>query len=312
MGMRAALAESLEHIHSVAAGHMNLAKVRVAEGMSEIRAHRVGPGVFGRYYDLVFAVQSQRYDDAGTIFREILDLAFERPNFTVLPFTVEALGTETERYARLLGLEAESRVALAAPGSNEWLGFEKSVTVALKLIEQADATLASELRAVVIQIVGAIPATQNGGRGFGGASSFMLWGAVLLNVRQHRTKLDMIAGLVHEAAHQLLFGLSYDEPLVENPIEERYGSPLRTDPRPVDGIFHATFVCARVHYAYARLIQVTESTFSQADCDLIEQRLREYRGKFFDGLETLQRFGRMTANGDRILSAAADYMRSAN
>ncbi len=59
----------------------------------------------------------------------------------------------------------------------------------------------------------------------------MLWGAVLLDVKQHATRLDMVAGLVHEAAHQLLFGLSVNEQLVENPIEERYGSPLRTDLR---------------------------------------------------------------------------------
>ncbi len=311
--MRLSLAESLAYIHDASAGHIDLSDVNVGLGLSEIRAHRVGPAVFGRYYDLVFAIEDRRYDEAGALFREIVDLASERPHFAVLPFTLEALGAEKERYARLLSLETGLPASLAAPEPDEWLRFEESVAAALTLIEEADAALASELRALVIQIVGAGPPAQNGGRGFGGgASSFMLWGAVTLNVLQHSTPLDMVSGLTHEAAHQLLFGLSLDEPLVENAIGERYGSPLRKDPRPMDGVFHATFVCARMHYAYTRLKEAAKGTLSRKDRDLIEQRLHDYQTKFLDGLDTVQRFGRMTPNGDCILNAAADYMRSAN
>jgi hypothetical protein len=79
----------------------------------------------------------------------------------------------------------------------------------------------------------------------------------------------------------------------------------------MDGIFHATFVCARMHYAYTQLRQGPKNGLSGADRDLVERRLGDYRGKFLDGLDTVKRFGRMTANGDRILSAAADYMHSA-
>jgi len=308
--MRAALADSLAHVYAVAAGHVNLADVDIPGGLSEIRAHRIGPGVFGRYYDLVFAVHAQRYDDAGTLFREIVGLASQQPIFAVLPYGIEALGADHERYARLLSFETGSQVLLGAPEADELLEFEGFVVAALELIEQADAALAAELRAVVIQVVGAIPAMQSGRRGFGGASSFMLWGAVLLNVRYYNNRLDMVAALIHEAAHQVLFGHSLDEPLVENPLEERYGSPLRIDSRPMDGIFHATFVCARMHYAYVRLMDGAGNSLSKGDRELVAERLRDYREKFFNGLETVQRFGRMTSNGDRIINAAADYMRS--
>jgi hypothetical protein len=308
IGMRAALADSLAHIHHVAARHLNLADGSIAAGLSEIRSHRVCPGVFGRYYDLVFAVRAQRYDDASALFAEIVDLATERPIFAVLSFSAEALSADKERYARLLSLETESSLALTAPDAKELVVFEELVDAALQLLEEADAALAAELRAVVIQVVGAIPSS---GRGFGGASSLMLWGAVLLNVRHYTNRLDMLAALIHEAAHQLLFGRSFDEPLVENSLDERYGSPLRIDPRPMDGIFHATFVCARMHYAYARLTQGAKNTLSRADRGLVEQRLSDYSAKFFDWLKTVRRYGRVTANGDRILNAAADYMRSA-
>src|SRR5690242_1561379 len=124
MDMRAALAESLTHIYSVAAEHMNLGDADVAGGLSEIRAHRVHPGVFGRYYDLVFALQGDRHDDAGALFREIIDRASDRPVFAVLPFSDNALGAaDKERYTRFLSLDAESAIALRTPDTSEWTGF---------------------------------------------------------------------------------------------------------------------------------------------------------------------------------------------
>jgi len=308
--MRVALAESLAHIHEAAGRSVDLEEAEVARGLAEIRAHRVSPGIFGRYYEMVFALQGHRPDDASVLFREIVNLAPAPPIFSVLPFSNDALGADKERYARILSLEKESSLALTAAETNEWTRFATSVAAALRLIEQADSGLAAEFHAVVVQIIGAVPLTQNN-RGFGGASSFMLWGAVLLNARLYDATLDMVAALIHEAAHQVLFGYSVHAPLVENSIEERYGSPLRTDPRPMDGIFHATFVCARMHYAYARLLQGPKNLLSQTDRQLVQQRLQEYRGKFIEGLETVKRFGRMTANGARILNAAANYMRSA-
>lgn len=136
--------------------------------------------------------------------------------------------------------------------------IQRERTAALALIEAADAALASEIRELVIEVVGA-SRSAHAGRGFGGASSFMLWGSVLLNTEYYDAKLDMMAALLHETAHQLLFGLSLDQPVVENDVEERYASPLRPDPRPMDGIFHATFVCARMHYGYARLMEFKRS-----------------------------------------------------
>ena len=197
MSMRASLAESLAHIHSVAAKQICCIDVDVANLSSEIRSHRIRPGLFGRYYDLVLAVRGRRYDEAKTLFREIVELASERPILTTLPFTEGALGAEKALYARLIGAEPKSP-ALAAPDSDQWPAFEENVVAALNLIEEADVALATELRALVIQIIGAAPSTHNGGRGFGGISSFMLWGATFSSTwSSTRTQLDLVEGLVH-------------------------------------------------------------------------------------------------------------------
>jgi HEXXH motif-containing protein len=308
--MRESLAQSLAHIHAVAATQIGSVDKDVAEVLSEVRLHRVRPGLFGRYYSLVLAVHGRRYEDGAKLFREIVKLARERPTLITAPFTDDALGADKELFARLLSPSPEAQIHLAPPTSDQWLDFEKNVEAALRLIEQADVALANEIRALVVQIVGAASSPQNDGRSFGGMSSGMLWGAIFLNVARYGTPLDMVEALIHEAAHHLLFGLSLDEPLVENSIEQRYGSPLRTDPRPMDGVFHATFICARIHYGYGRLRQLSNE-FSETNQGLIDQRLHDHRQKFTDGLATVKRFGLMTPTGERLLAAASDYMRSA-
>jgi HEXXH motif-containing protein len=57
--------------------------------------------------------------------------------------------------------------------------------------------------------------------------------------------------LTHEAAHSLLLGYTLGAPLVESDPAERFSSPLREDLRPMDGIVHATYVLARMHYIIA-------------------------------------------------------------
>ena len=69
------------------------------------------------------------------------------------------------------------------------------------------------------------------------------------------TVLDTAQALAHESGHNLLFGFCASESLVENADEELFASPLRADPRPMDGVFHATYVVARMHQTLTRLLE---------------------------------------------------------
>lgn len=306
--MRASLAASLEHIHAAAAAQVGCADLDISRVLSEIRHHRLKPGVYGRYFDLVFALQGERHDEAGRLMREIAASVPDNPRFAVVPLSDEALNGDRERYARLVNLEARATSGAAAPDAETFAAFDAHVRNAFRLLDSADRLLADEMRELIVQVVGASPSKSGGTPGFGGASSMMLWGAVFLNTARFPTGLDVLEGLVHEAAHQLLFGMSIGEPLVLNPIEERYESPLRPDPRPMDGVFHATFVCARVHYGYDRLRADGSADFSPADRELIAERLKEQRELFFSGLDTVQKHARLTATGERAMSGAIDYM----
>ena len=117
---------------------------------------------------------------------------------------------------------------------------------ALHLIE----TLAPKAWRDVSQCTAEIIAAFGAPRGimtFDGCSSLVRYGSILINMRRKRTPLVLAETLVHESAHSLLFALSSDDHRVLNPPTELHKSPLRLDPRPLDGIYHAVFVLARMH-----------------------------------------------------------------
>jgi HEXXH motif-containing protein len=183
------------------------------------------------------------------------------------------------------------------------------VPSALDLVERADRALREEIDGLVAQVVAAVPKPEEGARSFGGVSSLMLWGAVTLNVRVHNSVIALAEGLVHETAHHLLFGLSRTEPLVENAIDESFASPLRKEPRPMDGVYHATFVCARIHYFYERLLKLDMLTGGERD--RADRGVAVNRERFLAGLETVRAEARLTPNGQHVLAGAEAHIAGA-
>jgi hypothetical protein len=87
---------------------------------------------------------------------------------------------------------------------------------------------------------------------FDGASTFYLWGAVFTTI-EGKSPVDLAQTLAHETGHLLLFGSMLGRPLVENEDDERYDSPLRRDPRPMEGVVHAAYVMDRHLHVVAML-----------------------------------------------------------
>jgi HEXXH motif-containing protein len=141
---------------------------------------------------------------------------------------------------------------------------------------------------------------------FDGASHYQFWGLLVLNPRHHRTPLAVAEVLAHEAGHSLLFGLSVDEPMVLNPDEELYASPLRRDPRPMDGIFHATFVSARMAFAMERL--AASPNLSAADRAAAAAAAATDRRNFAAGDAVVREHGQLTATGAAVIEAARAWI----
>jgi HEXXH motif-containing protein len=144
---------------------------------------------------------------------------------------------------------------------------------------------------------------------FEGASALSLFGAILVNSDIEHDPLSMIELLVHESAHNLLHGFTLLAPLHEHMNDtECYSSPLRSDPRPIEGIFHACFVIARMHLALSYLREAESSGYELRS--RIECRMDSLRQRFFDGLQTLRRHARLTPAGEQLVSEVDEYMSS--
>ena len=124
--------------------------------------------------------------------------------------------------------------------------------------------------------------------------------------RRHADPLSLLETLAHEAAHSLLFGIQISGALVLNPDHERYTSPLRVDLRPMDGVYHATFVSARMHFAMQELL--ASGLLRGEETALAQEAAARDRGHFFEGLRAVKKKGRLSPTGAAVMAGAEAYM----
>ena len=142
---------------------------------------------------------------------------------------------------------------------------------------------------------------------FDGVSSFMLWGGVVLNVDGYSTALELVQALAHESGHNLLFGPLRNGPLQNNDDNERYprhcgatcgrwmASCMRpTSPRACINRFSgcSTRACSRNSKVRKRNRPMTSTS-----------------RHFASGMETVDRYARLTSLGQAVMAGAQNYMR---
>ncbi|WP_373354007.1 aKG-HExxH-type peptide beta-hydroxylase [Pseudoroseicyclus sp. CXY001] len=298
------LAASLDHVSAaIDAGPPGWEAV--AEALSPARARltegaRLAPVAFGLYYQLVSAIYGGRPEEALEA-AEALSAAPGAP----LGYTIDRRGADP-LFDRVLdarmGEEAETFAPIDPAAEAP---FAALLSEGMDLMARTVPDLHDELGGILSQIVLA-QSPPDSKIEFDGASHFQFWGMVLLNPKHHPTPLAVVEVLAHETGHALLFGLTRDEPLVLNPDDELFSSPLRRDPRPMDGIYHATFVSARMAWTMERL---AESDLISADeRDRVRKAAAQDRENFVKGLGTVREHGRLTATGQRILAGAEAAM----
>jgi HEXXH motif-containing protein len=165
-----------------------------------------------------------------------------------------------------------------------------------------------EFKALVRQIVLVTASEGDAGAGFGGASSFSLWGAVMLNVDRLGDRVEAAVKLAHETAHCRLFGLAKGGRLVENDDAERYPSPLRQDLRPMEGVAHATYVTARM--AYTRRALIASGALSSAEVAAALAAVEVEERACANGLKTLDAHARFKAAGVSAFAGLRSHLDS--
>jgi HEXXH motif-containing protein len=263
----------------------------------QLRASPVEPQVFGIYYDLVLALERDEREVARRLLDELLALPVVTSGICLRSLS-ELDATQRDRYCRQVDTDPDTVMRIEAPPEAMTRHCRGRIAEALQLLQTGYPELAQELHAILREVVIAVSPEVDPAIEFDGASSFLLWGSIALNARGHEARLDTLEALVHESAHCLLFGLSHAERLLENDQRARYASPLRIDPRPLDGIFHATFVTARVHHTLDTLLR--RGALQGAELAQAEQSRAEYSAAFADGAATLERHASLTDLGRSV------------
>ena len=290
-----------------------------------------GPADFAAYYDWAIALSKLSGDPTadpaqagGQRWQVFVDhfaaaCSADRASMDRLPDqpAVVTLGepyfepSATERILRWLDLEPDNAMGLVALDADELQRARQDISRALAALAVWTPGFYGELVAVVRQLIVVKP---SGGQRltFRGASSFALWGALAGNCQAHDHWWEWVPTLVHEAAHSILFALARHAPLVENDPAERYASPLRSDPRPLDGIYHAAFVSARETAVLRQCLEAIDSGIDPAGSESAElAAIRRWFATtrdasttaFHDCVGVLERHARFSPSGRDILGS---------
>jgi HEXXH motif-containing protein len=250
--MRARLADSLDHVFGAIALDLGIAPQAARDAAADIRARRQSPHAFGAYYDLVLAVERDDIDAASRYAAELIKAVGRRAPATWSAMLSDRSEAEAERYSRLLLPE---EIIATDPDQRTFDSAEQRIGAAMAMLDRGFPEMADEIRELLFEIVIAAGPDDPKSLTFDGSSSYMMWGAILLNARGQQSVLDTAQALAHESGHNLLFGFCANGPLVENDDEEAFAHPLRQDPRPMDGVIHAAYVIARMHQTVERLLE---------------------------------------------------------
>lgn len=308
--MRASLGESLTYIIGEVEGlipvssqgrqALELLTHNLAEG------GRYSPAVFGVYADLVLALTEGDNTRAAGLLDLLGQQQPQRRNLEILSLDAAEPAAHRVRYQQLLDVDPNARFPILPPSPAVAETFRQRLTDARQLMQRALPALAGEFDALVSQVI-MVTADPEAAFQFDGGSSYMLWGGLFLNADSHHTRVDLVEVLAHESAHMLLFGFSCDEALVNNDNDSVYHSPLRSDPRPMDGIYHATWVSARMHWALRELLE--GGHLAPEDREKARESLTHHCRHFADGLAVVESGGDLTPTGRAVMEAARSYMR---
>jgi hypothetical protein len=301
--LRSRLAESLDYIGEYVQANLEIEFRQLAAIKENLRSQSVSAWTFCLFSKLVAELSRGTPDDLTGLLDAVGAAASLAPSEGVACFGSRHPQLWWEHFEVLNDTDAKRSFRLAPPSPGVFQACEREVQAAFALMQRADPELHAEVADLLRTIVLGSPAASSAP--FGGSSTFFCWGATLLNADIRRSAIETVDLLVHESSHLLLFALSSRSALTKNPGTERYSSPVRSDPRPIDGIFHACFVTTRVHLAMGRLL----ASGRLAGGEMAAARnSRAHNGSAArESLDLLKRHAEPTAAGEAILAELDEY-----
>tara|TARA_R110002095_G_scaffold135092_1_gene117116 strand:- start:34 stop:984 length:951 start_codon:yes stop_codon:yes gene_type:complete len=242
-------------------------------------------------------VESAQADNADGFKKLLSSFAFQRANtkkpLSVFPFGDDCFSPEQwQQCEELLISELSGKPYIKEPSN---ASFERTSTLiqeALEEIKRVAPDYFSEIEALVSNVV---VVTSDY---FIAGSSFAIFGLVAI-ADNHDFNMT-VEYLIHEAAHQYLYNLSTFDALCSG--EGLHTSPLRKEPRPIEGIYHAAFVLARIIDFYNNAL-VTETILPK---DFMEKQIDHYRLRYKDAYDLLMEKATLTDLGRELLASSRE------
>jgi hypothetical protein len=303
------LGESFRQIADASSSVAQIDENRLSSFLESMsRSRKVSPRFFAMYHDILVAADEDDVDSVSRLFGELADVSSRGNPVPSYNLTDEHLGPGNgARYKRWADMDPENPLNLLPLTSAEYERIAATTRDAFALMDAGAPEVSGEIRSLLAEVVLAGGAADDKFM-FHGISSFFLWGTVLINAEGHKTTLGVVQTLTHESSHMHLFAVALDSPLVHNSDEERYQSPLRVDPRPMDGIYHATYVTARMHYVLSRLL--ASGALSPAQVEEAKIACANHVKSYREGYEVVCSKGNLSELGQGLLNCAHDYMRA--
>jgi hypothetical protein len=191
-----------------------------------------------------------------------------------------------------LGKNGETTLVLPILGMS-LAGFERDIESALDDIRRVDPPLFEEYE----QLVSRIKLFQ--GRVLRGETNTNVYGAVFFRLPpvEYHQPCYWVEHLVHEISHLKLELLRVHDPIVLNDAKCRFQAPFRRDPRPMLGVFHATFVVGRMLRVVTRLAK------EPAAAPIYAERIPHLESKFRVGLRVIEENAELTPLGRKIFES---------
>lgn len=265
---------------------------------------RLPSDYFHFYFRALGAIREGRPDEVTEAMRGLGEVvASGRETEPVGPLAVRrstpaiayALRSYEARTTELSGLPTSLR--LIDPESRIGARIIDRAAAARDLIRMGCPPLADEIQAVTEYLV------LLEGNDFVGGSDIAVFGASFLRLEPEWSPLCFADHIVHEEAHQLLHAAQEVNRLLLNRDKMGQASPIRRDPRPLYGSFHATFVFLRLA---SFMSSVTLSPALGEWRDEAHLRLHRHLLGLLQGLRIVQDNGEFSPLGRQVVDEWID------
>jgi hypothetical protein len=280
---------------------------RVPDVAAALRiGQRINPAVFTCHYQIATGLRRQDVGRVGSalgVLSRLLETSPYAGGFQIGPVMWDF--TDAEILAFLCGPEGPRTSQGEYP--EMWTPHDADPNHGVAWVEQSLPLLADldpELHAEFETMVGSLRLFR--GRAARGITSVRCFGLVLLRLPDLGQEVEeplmyFLDHITHETSHLALHTLMNVDPLIINGHAGRFDAPIRPDPRPLYGIYHATFVLSRITRVLARLArQCPRPT-------VVTARDQQY-SRFHKGLATLRQHATLTPLGDRVLTSCRELV----